>query len=44
LLLVLLFTDKKAYDVICNENYVHHIVNHSINFVDPEIGVHTQNI
>lgn len=29
---------------MCNENYTHRTVNHSINFVDSETGVHTENI
>lgn len=34
----------KAYDCLGQENYTHLTVNHSINFVDPDSGTHTQNI
>lgn len=35
----------RAYDAIRNENsYIRQTVNHSVNFVDPETGVHTHNI
>jgi len=30
----IIYDKWRAYDVLYNENYVHHIVNHSINFVD----------
>jgi len=34
----------KAYDCLGNEGYTHLNVNHSVNFVDPTTGAHTQNI
>jgi len=34
----------KAYDCLSNEGFVHQTVNHSMNFVDPRSGAHTQNI
>ncbi|XP_076545706.1 uncharacterized protein LOC117611040 [Osmia lignaria lignaria] len=34
----------KAYAEINKDVYKHYTVNHSANFVDPETGVHTQNI
>jgi len=41
----IIYTDKwRAYDILSNENYRHFSVNHSSNFVDPQTGVHTQNI
>lgn len=42
----IIHTDKwRAYDYVCNHNnYVHLVVNHSVNFVNPNNGVHTQNV
>lgn len=34
----------RAYDCLQHEGYVHQAVNHSMNFVDPDTGAHTQNI
>ena len=34
----------KAYDCLKNEGYDHLTVNHSLNFVDPDTGAHTQGI
>lgn len=34
----------KAYDCLQDEGYTHLKVNHSLNFVDPATGAHTQNI
>ena len=34
----------KAYDCLSSEGFVHQNVNHSMNFVDPHSGAHTQNI
>ena len=34
----------KAYDCLKNEGYDHLTVNHSLNFVDPDTGAHTQRI
>lgn len=34
----------KAYDLLSNEGFTHLKVNHSLNFVDPISGAHTQNI
>ena len=34
----------KAYDCLKDEGYTHLTVNHSINFVDPDTGAHTQRI
>ncbi|EFN64067.1 Uncharacterized transposase-like protein HI1328.1, partial [Camponotus floridanus] len=34
----------KAYQQIDESMYQHNVVNHSQNFIDPETGVHTQNI
>lgn len=34
----------KAYDQIDKTIYQHGVVNHSKNFVDPDTGIHTQNI
>ncbi|KAI5704940.1 hypothetical protein M8J75_010298 [Diaphorina citri] len=34
----------KAYDCLSDEGFTHLTVNHSFNFVDPDIGAHTQNI
>ena len=34
----------KAYDCLGNEGYTHLSVNHSVNFVAPTSGAHTQNI
>ncbi|XP_076295794.1 LOW QUALITY PROTEIN: uncharacterized protein LOC143216514 [Lasioglossum baleicum] len=42
----IIHTDNwRAYNGLTNENYcIHETVNHSTNFVDPQTGVHTQNI
>ena len=38
-------SDKwKAYDCLRDEGYTHLTVNHSLNFVDPDTGAHTQRI
>ena len=38
-------SDKwKAYDCLQDEGYQHLTVNHSLNFVDPDTGAHTQGI
>lgn len=34
----------KGYDQLRNEDFQHFTVNHSLNFVDPTTGAHTQNI
>lgn len=34
----------KAYSKLGEESFTHLTVNHSLNFVDPETGAHTQNI
>ncbi|GFT20491.1 DDE_Tnp_IS1595 domain-containing protein [Trichonephila clavipes] len=34
----------KAYDCLSDEGYVHLRVNHSLNFVDPKTGAHTNSI
>ena len=34
----------KAYDCLKDEGYNHLTVNHSLNFVDPDAGAHTQRI
>ena len=34
----------KAYDCLQDEGYVHLTENHSLNFVDPDTGAHTQGI
>ena len=34
----------KAYDCIKDEGYTHLTVNHSLNFVDPDTGAHTEPI
>ena len=34
----------KAYDCLKHEGYDHLTVNHSLNFVDPDTGAHTQGI
>ena len=34
----------KSYDCLQNEGYQHLTVNHSLNFVDPDTGAHTQGI
>ena len=34
----------KAYDCLKNEGYDHLTVNHSLNFVNPDTGAHTQGI
>ncbi|KYM95728.1 hypothetical protein ALC62_13634 [Cyphomyrmex costatus] len=42
----IIYTDQwRAYrDLENNNNYTHCTVNHSVNFVNPDTGVHTQNI
>ncbi|EFA11730.1 putative transposase-like protein [Tribolium castaneum] len=34
----------RAYDCLSQEHYHHLTVNHSLNFIDPDTGAHTQNI
>lgn len=34
----------KSYDCLDKEGFQHLTVNHSLNFVDPETGAHTQNM
>ena len=34
----------KAYDCLQDKGYQHLTVNHSLNFVDPDTGAHTQGI
>ena len=34
----------KAYDCLKDEGYTHLTFNHSLNFVDPDTGAHTQRI
>ena len=34
----------RAYDCLNDEGFQHLTVNRSLNFVDPDIGAHTQNI
>ena len=34
----------RSYDCLNEEDFEHLTVNHSLNFVDPETGAHTQNI
>ena len=34
----------RSYHNLTNEGYFHHMVNHSEDFVDANIGVHTQNV
>ena len=34
----------KSYDCLSEEDFRHLTFNHSLNFVDPETGAHTQNI
>ena len=34
----------KAYDCLNDEGYTHLTVNHSLNFLDPDTGAHTQRI
>ena len=34
----------RAYNTVSNRGYQHLTVNHSLNFVDPMTGAHTQNI
>ncbi|EFN85309.1 hypothetical protein EAI_15993, partial [Harpegnathos saltator] len=42
----IIYSDKwRAYDALSNDkNYTHETVNRSVNFVNPETGVYTQNI
>ena len=35
---------RKAYDCLTDEGYSHLSVNHSLNFVDPDTGAHTQRL